>query len=148
VRRSVPSPIGSMPVIISVAPQFWHLRLSMIFRVGAWAPPVSGGSVTGLSATDAWHRAEPVVRYVQHLFLEGLVKMDHFQKKPPLNLKRTTGTQGDQRWPAQNADEWGVPTLWTIRSCEQFYTDSSLEFLGNRMVRNTKAKRLNVSIQL
>ncbi|MGC1609762.1 MAG: hypothetical protein WA801_09090 [Pseudolabrys sp.] len=31
VRRSVPSPIGSMPVIIILAPQFWHLRLSMIF---------------------------------------------------------------------------------------------------------------------
>ena len=39
-------------------------------------------------------------------------------------------------------------SLWTIRSCEQFYTNSSLEFLGNRMVRNTKAKRPSVSIQL
>ena len=37
-------------------------------------------------------------------------------------------------------------SLWTIRLCEQFYTNSSLEFLGNRMVRNTKAKRPSVSI--
>src|SRR4030095_12843844 len=59
--------------------------------VGAWAPPVSGGSVTGLSATDAWHRAEPVMGHVQHLSLESLVKMDHFQNEPPLNLKGTPG---------------------------------------------------------
>jgi hypothetical protein len=39
-------------------------------------------------------------------------------------------------------------SLWTIRSCEHFYTDSSLEFLGNRMVRNTEPKRQSVSIQL
>jgi hypothetical protein len=64
------------------------------------------------------------------------------------NFKGTTAAQGDQTWPAQNADEWAVPSLWTIRSCEQFYTDSSLEFLGNRMVRNTKAKHPSVSIQL
>ena len=25
--------------------------------------------------------------HIQHLFLESLVKMDHFQKEPPLNLK-------------------------------------------------------------
>jgi hypothetical protein len=45
------------------------------------------GALPGLSATDAWHRAEPVMRHVQHLSLESLVKMDHFQKEPTLNLK-------------------------------------------------------------
>jgi hypothetical protein len=29
--------------------------------------------------------------HVQHLSLESLVKMDHFQKEPPLNLRRNTG---------------------------------------------------------
>jgi hypothetical protein len=36
---------------------------------------------TGLSATDAWHRAEPVMQHIQHLSFESLVKMDHFQKE-------------------------------------------------------------------
>jgi hypothetical protein len=31
---------------------------------------------------------------IKHLSLESLVKMDHFQKEPPLNLKVTTGAQG------------------------------------------------------
>ena len=35
--------------------------------------------------------------HVQHLSLESLVKMDHFQKEPPLNLKGTTGAQGGGR---------------------------------------------------
>jgi hypothetical protein len=35
-----------------------------------------------------------VMRHVQHLSLESLVKMDHFQKEPPLNLKGTTGRDG------------------------------------------------------
>jgi hypothetical protein len=65
-----------------------------LYDAPPWAPPVSGGSVTGLSATDAWHRAESVMGHVQHLSLESLVKMDHFQKEPPLNLKGTTGGQG------------------------------------------------------
>jgi hypothetical protein len=93
-----------MPVIIIVVPQFWHLRLSMIFSgLGinwGWgmAPPVSGGSVTGLSATDAWHRAEPVTGHIQHLSLESLVKMDHFQKEPPLHFKRDHwATRGVER---------------------------------------------------
>jgi hypothetical protein len=30
------------------------------------------------------------MRHVQHLSLESLVKMDHFQKEPPLNLTGTT----------------------------------------------------------
>jgi hypothetical protein len=29
--------------------------------------------------------------HVQHLSPESLVKMDHFQKEPPRNLKETTG---------------------------------------------------------
>ena len=98
-----------MPVIIILAPQFWHLgRLSMIFSgLGInWGWGMGSScfrrGVTGLSATDAWHRAEPVVRYVQHLFLEGLVKMDHFQKEPPLNLKGTTGAQGTDGNPARS----------------------------------------------
>jgi len=62
------------------------------------APPLSGGSVTGLSATDARHRAEPVTEHIQHLSFESLVKMDHFQKEPPLNLKRDHwGTRGVER---------------------------------------------------
>ena len=32
--------------------------------------------------------------HVQHLSLESLVKMDHFQKEPPLNLKGTAEAQG------------------------------------------------------
>jgi hypothetical protein len=34
---------------------------------------------------------------IQHLSLESLVKIDHFQKEPPLNLKVTTGAQGVER---------------------------------------------------
>jgi hypothetical protein len=37
------------------------------------------------------------MRHVQHLSLENLVKMDQFQKEPPLNLKGTTGGQGGGR---------------------------------------------------
>jgi hypothetical protein len=54
----------------------------------------AGGRDWCLSATDAWHRAEPVMRHIQHLSLESLVKMDHFQKERPLNLKETTWAQG------------------------------------------------------
>jgi hypothetical protein len=56
-----------MQVIIIVVPQFWHLRLPMIFSgLGinwGWGIGSScfGWSVTGLSATDAWHRAESVI---------------------------------------------------------------------------------------
>jgi hypothetical protein len=49
--------------------------------LGHRAPPVPGGSFTGLSATDAWHRAEPVMQHIQHLSFESLVKMDHFSKR-------------------------------------------------------------------
>src|SRR4029453_15318552 len=44
----------------------------------------------GLSVPDACNRAEPGMRHVQHLSLESLVKMDHFQKEPPLNSTGTT----------------------------------------------------------
>ena len=35
--------------------------------------------------------------HVQHLPLESLVKMDHFQKEPPLNLKGPLGHKGVER---------------------------------------------------
>ena len=35
--------------------------------------------------------------HVQHLSLESLVKMDHFQKEPPLNLKGPLGHKGVAR---------------------------------------------------
>jgi hypothetical protein len=79
-----------MPVIISVAPQFWHLRLSMIFSgLGInWGWGMGSSCFRReryrLSATDAWHRAESVMGHIQHLILESLVKMDHVQKEPPL----------------------------------------------------------------
>jgi len=83
-----------MPVIIILAPQFWHLgRLSMSFSgLGTnWGWGMGSSCFRReryrLSATDAWHRAEPVMRHVKHLSLESLVKMDHFQKEPTLNLK-------------------------------------------------------------
>ena len=65
-----------------------HIRPAFLDRAKLAVP---GGSVTGLSATDAWHRAEPVMWHVQHLSLESLVKMDQFQKEPPLNLKGPLG---------------------------------------------------------
>ena len=34
--------------------------------------------------------------HIQHLSFESLVKMDHFQKEPPLNLKGTTGAKGSE----------------------------------------------------
>ena len=38
-----------------------------------------------------------MIGHIQHLSLESLVKMDHFQKEPPLDLKGTTGAQGGRR---------------------------------------------------
>jgi len=32
--------------------------------------------------------------HIRHLSLESLVKMDHFQKEPLLDLRRTTGAHG------------------------------------------------------
>ena len=34
--------------------------------------------------------------HIQHLSFESLVKIDHFQKEPPLNLKGTTGAKGSE----------------------------------------------------
>jgi hypothetical protein len=52
------------------------------------------GALPGSQPPTPGNRAEPVMRHVQHLSLENLVKMDQFQKEPPLNLKGTTGGQG------------------------------------------------------
>ena len=35
--------------------------------------------------------------HIQHLSFESLIKMDHFQKEQPLNLKETTGHKGVER---------------------------------------------------
>jgi hypothetical protein len=37
--------------------------------------------------------------HIQHLSFESLIKMDHFQKEQPLNLKETTGAQGGRKGP-------------------------------------------------
>ena len=37
-----------------------------------------------------------MMAHTQHLSFESLVKMDHFQKEPPLNLKGTTGAKGSE----------------------------------------------------
>ena len=103
-----------MPVIIIVAPQFWHLRLSMIFSGlginwgwGMGSSCFRRERYRALSHRRAWHGAESVMGHIQHLSFESLVKMDHFQKEPPLNLKGTTvplwvirdlAGQADKRW--------------------------------------------------
>ena len=46
---------------------------------------------TGLSATDAWHRAESVMQHIQHLSFESLVKMDHLQKELNATSQLITG---------------------------------------------------------
>jgi hypothetical protein len=46
-----------------------------------------------------------VMGHVQHLSLESLVKMDHFQKEPPLNLKGTTGDKGDRKGPVRKGTD-------------------------------------------
>jgi hypothetical protein len=51
--------------------------------------------LTGLSATDAWFKAESVMGHIQHLSLESLVKMDHFKRS---HQKWTTGAQNGTRW--------------------------------------------------
>ena len=59
--------------------------------------------------------------HVQHLSFESLVKMDHFQKEPPLNLKGTTGAQGGSKGARPILKEQiGNPAqiacpLWVIR---------------------------------
>ena len=56
--------------------------------------------------------------HVQHLSLESLVKMDHFQKEPPLTLKGPTGAQGGSKGASTNG-KIGNPAqtecpLWVI----------------------------------
>src|SRR4029079_3236194 len=55
--------------------------------------------------------------HIRHLSLESLVKMDHFQKEPPLNLRRNTGAPewwmsaiGPKR---TSSVAWG--TLWATQ---------------------------------
>ena len=56
------------------------------------------------------------MRHVQHLSLESLVKMDHFQKEPPLDLKRTTGAQGGTGpGPAILKEQIGIPLRLNVR---------------------------------
>ena len=57
--------------------------------------------------------------HIQHLFFESLVKMDHFQKEPPLNLK---------------GDHWvkgiGNPALYPTKSGHWPVAGSSAKFFG------------------
>ena len=78
-----------MPVIIIVAPQFWHLRLSMIFS----GLGINWGWGMGSSCFRRERYRALSLGHIQRLSLESLVKMDRFQKEPPLNLKVTTGAQ-------------------------------------------------------
>jgi hypothetical protein len=61
------------------------------------------------------------MRHVQHLSLEGLVKMDHFQKEPPLNLKGSLGHKRGRKGPVPTIlkEQIGNPAqtecpLWVI----------------------------------
>src|SRR4030095_595607 len=83
----------------------WHRRAPTA-QAGRWigamwtgqcAPPscLKRERLTGLSATDAWHRAESMMGHIQHLSFESLVKIDHFQKKPPPNLNIRFGSLAD-----------------------------------------------------
>ena len=58
------------------------------------------------------------MRHVQHLSLESLVKMDHFQKELPLNLKGPLGHKGGLKGPVPKG-QIGNPAqtecpLWVI----------------------------------
>ena len=60
--------------------------------------------------------------HIQHLSFESLVKMGHFQKEPPLNLKGTTEAQGGRKGPVPTIlkEQIGNPAqtecpLWVIR---------------------------------
>ena len=60
--------------------------------------------------------------HIQHLSFESLVKMDHFKKEPPLNLKGTTEGQGGRKGPVPTIlkEQIGNPAqtecpLWVIR---------------------------------
>src|SRR6476660_6747967 len=95
-----------MPVMVSVAPQFWHLRLSMIFSGlginwgwGMGSSCFRRERYRALSHRRLAHRAESVRAYVQHLACESLVKMDHFQKEPP--KRDHWGTRGGRKGPVR-----------------------------------------------
>jgi hypothetical protein len=47
-----------------------------------------------MAALIAFERA-PVIGHIQHLSFESLVKIDHFQKKPPPNLNIRFGSKAD-----------------------------------------------------
>ena len=53
--------------------------------------------------------------HVQHLSIESLVKMDHFQKEPPLNLKGTTGAQGGRKGPVPKGTDREIPLRLNVR---------------------------------
>ena len=53
--------------------------------------------------------------HVQHLSLESLVKMDHFQKEPPLNLKGPLGHKGGRKGPAPKGTDWKFPLRLNVR---------------------------------
>jgi hypothetical protein len=56
--------------------------------------PVAGGSAeASLSHRRLRTVSWPVMGNIQLNPLEGLVKIDHIQKEPPLNLKGNTGHQ-------------------------------------------------------
>ena len=57
--------------------------------------------------------------HIQHLSFESLIKMDHFQKEQPLNLKGTTGAQGGVEKCQYLKEQIGNPSqiecpLWVI----------------------------------
>ena len=52
--------------------------------------------------------------HVQHLSLESLVKMDHFQKEPPLNLKGPLA-QGGSQGPIPKGTDWTSPLRLNVR---------------------------------
>jgi hypothetical protein len=50
---------------------------------GQCAPPscLKRERLTGLSATDAWHRAESVMRHIQHLSIEKWITFKRSHQK-------------------------------------------------------------------
>ena len=77
------------------------------------------------------------MRHVQHLSPESLVKMDHFQKEPPLNLKGTTGAQGGCR-------KGPVPTILKEQIGNPAQTECPLWVAGSTGRRNTSVKSLRM----
>jgi hypothetical protein len=69
-----------------------------------------------------------VMGHIQHLFFESLVKMDHFQKEPPLNLKGDHWVKGignpalyprKRTWACQLRATGSAP--WISHTFETFY---------------------------